>query len=100
PEPVVLAAASLPTPATLATSPAAASSRASLPPHAANDEPIAAALSAGLGRIHAWWNDANSGTAGKVIVLVLVIIMVVANAGWLIPISTFLVFCYLIYYAI
>lgn len=63
-------------------------------------EPIAAAVGAGLGRVVNWWNTANLSTPLKVAIMIGVMAVILLNSGWLLPVGSVLFVTYLIYFAV
>lgn len=63
-------------------------------------EPIAAAIGAGYGRFTHWWNTANVSTPIKVLLIVGVLLILVLNSEWLLPMGIALGVCYVLYLAV
>ena len=66
---------------------------------APRQEPIAAWLSGVCARIGTTWSNQNINTASKVLLLILGIVVLLFNAGWIIPLASIFGVMYLIYFA-
>jgi hypothetical protein len=60
-------------------------------------EPVAAAVSDGWHSVMDWWNHARLGTAGKFLLLLAAVFLLVTNVGWLLPVALLLGIFYLAY---
>ncbi len=69
-------------------------------PTATEQEPIAAAIGAGYGRLAHWWTTANMSTPIKVVLIVGAILMIVLNSEWIIPVAIVLGTAYMFYFGI
>ncbi len=64
------------------------------------DEPIARAVHSGWHNVVDWWYNANISTPVKIIILIGVIFLLLANSAWIIPAAFALGFLYLMYYLV
>ena len=69
-------------------------------PVAPDREPIAAAVGEGYQRFTHWWTNAKLSTPIKVALVVGVILVLVLNSEWLVPIALFLGAVYLVYFCV
>jgi serine/threonine protein kinase len=67
---------------------------------AAGEEPIAKALQNGWTKFAHWWNHGPATTPIKILLLVVVAIVAIANGGWLVPAAAVLGAVYLTYLGI
>ena len=63
-------------------------------------EPIAAAVTAGYHRVAHWWSHNSLGTPIKIAILIAVIIALILNSEWLVPMAIVLGTVYLVYFAV
>lgn len=68
-------------------------------PQARSVEPVTEAVLVGVRRSREWWNELQLPTAAKVVLIVVIAILAVANAGWIIPALMVLGLVYVAYFA-
>jgi hypothetical protein len=69
----------------------------STPPSQGPREPVAAAIRDGCTAVWNWWHHARLGAAGKFLLLLAAVFLLVTNVGWLAPVTLVLGVVYLAY---